>query len=824
MKKTFYYIFFLSVCFYLSSCTSKTVFSDPLLYSQNFKGNKVITTENLEGLLPQRPNKKILKTPITPGLYFYQLFSKKFPQQKLRWQEELTKLNQDFELQTRGLDNNSNEYIKLALKKEKKAQKISRAIQEGNWAMRTLGEAPSYFFKEDAEKNVEKIKTYYKNHGFFQYQVSYKADSLFIKKGSVAVTYTINEGVHYPIVQNDSLVIKDPRIELLLRKNQQKSLLKVGARLELENYNAEKDRIEQLLKNNGYYAFSKDYISIKINALDTAKTQSLKVVTFIPSPDRAPRNPNYATAYTISSVQFIADGSSPSIPKPKVDTVNSRFIQYLFVNKRFSPKLLDTKIDLRPNTLFNQEKVSQTQKKLYALEQFQFTRINLDTTKGLISASIYARPLDKYEFSVETGGSVFAGGSLANLVPGPFLTTSLKARNIKGSANSFETNFRFGFEAQAGFLRPDSVTRNLELGLNTSFILPKILLPESISQRFENFSPQTRISVGGEFIGRQEYNRFGFKIGSSFLWRPSPNQYWSVSLFDVNLINTSNQAPAFRNFLDSLLRLGNNLKRSFQQSFISSMSATYTYTDNPYGQLKQGKYLKIFIESGGTTLNLFKSKKIGFLTTLFEDSLQFYRFVKVSADYRKYIPIGTSGKTLFAYRINTGAAYSYGGDKELPYEKNFFIGGPNSLRAWRPRGLGPGSFTGSFDNPGSIILESSAELRFKIIRFYGDLNGALFADAGNVWRFPNQSTAGLAGSDFQFNRFYKEIAMDIGFGLRYDLSFFVIRFDWAVRMLDPAIKGGNTWVLFNNNLKDPLKSEESYKNPLTLNFGIGYPF
>ncbi len=185
--------------------------------------------------------------------------------------------------------------------------------------------------------------------------------------------------------------------------------------------------------------------------------------------------------------------------------------------------------------------------------------------------------------------------------------------------------------------------------------------------------------------------------------------------------------------------------------------------------------------------------------------------------------MGSKGKSLLAYRINTRFAYAYGDERELPYEKNFFIGGPNSLRAWRPRGLGPGSYSGSFDNPGSIILETSAEFRFKLIHFYGDLNAALFVDAGNVWRFAGQSTAGQTGSDFQVNRFYKEIAVGTGFGLRYDLSFFVIRFDWAIKVLDPAMKG-NTWVLFKNNLSDPTNPNNAYQNPLTLNFGIGYPF
>lgn len=808
---------------YLVGCTPEATLQYPLLYSQNIKGNKVVKKEQLDGLLPQRPNKRILRTPLTPGLYFYQLFSKKYPQQKVLWEQQVAKLNQDFEQQTSEMDNNSPEYLKLKQKKEKNIQKLEKYIKEGNWGMRTLGEAPVYFYTQDVVSNVEKLKTYYKNHGFFYYDVSYKVDSLFLNRRSVAVTYLIKEGTFYPIGRNDSLVVKDYALNILLKKHQHESLLKTGERLTLESYNAEKERLEKLLRNNGYYAFSKEFLSIKINALDTAQKQNLGVITFIPNPAKTQKNDVFKKRYVFGKIQFVSDGNSPSVPYPKVDTLKSPFIQYIFVNKHFSTKLLDTKIDLRTGADFSQEKIEQTQKKLYALEQFQFTRINLDTTQGRINATIHARPLDKYEFSVETGGSVFAGGSGSKLVPGPFLNTSLKARNIRSTANSLETNLRFGYEAQAGFLRPDSVTRNLELGLNTSFILPKILLPEPIAQQFENYSPQTRISIGGEFIGRQEYNRFGFKIGSSFAWKSAPNKYWQISLFDVNLVNTSNQTLAFRNFLDSLQKLGNNLKRSFQQSFISSVSATYTYTDNPYGQLKEGKYLKLFLESGGTTLNLFQRNKIGFLRTLFGDSLQFYRYIKASIDYRKYIPVRGSTKNLFAYRINTGVAYAYGSDKELPYEKNFFIGGPNSLRAWQPRRLGPGSFSGSFDNPGSIIVESSAEFRFKILRFYGDLNGALFADAGNIWRITNQNTAGLEGSDFQWNRFYKEIAMDIGFGLRYDLSFFVIRFDWAVRMLDPAFKGDN-WVLFRDNLKNPLYPEQAYQNPLTLNFGIGYPF
>jgi outer membrane protein assembly factor BamA len=820
LKKNIRYIILLTITLYFSACSPKSVLTEPLLTSQTFRGNKTLPKEKLEALLPQKPNKRLAILPITPGLYFYRLFAakifpftnKSYPEKKIEWQNELTKVNQDFERVTKGMDNTSESYLKLAKKKDKKVEKLTRKIEEGNWAMRTFGEPPSYFYEEDAKKNVEKVKTYLKNNGFFNYSVSYQKDSSSFRRG-VAVTYIVNEGTFYPFKQTDSLVVKNRTIREILRAHQNESLLKIGERLQLGNYNEEKNRIELLLKNSGYFNFTKDNISIQINDVDTSITKGIQAITYIPNPNRPPQNQNYNHAYPINSVTFVSDGYSTTINKQIVDTVIYKDIKYISVNKKFSPKLLDSKIDIRPNQLYSLKKRQQTEKNLYALEQFQFSKINFDTTRGLLDATIYTKPLDKYQFTAESGGSVF------NTVFGPFINTSLKIRNVRGSASSLETNLRLGFEAQAGFFDTQSVQRNLETGFNSSIIIPRILAPNIISQKFNAYTPQTRLGVGFDYTERQEYSRSNIRLNGSYLWRPSPNIFWQVSLVDLNLVNTTRQTQQFRKFLDSLQNEGNNLGRSFQQSFISSISASYTYTDNPYGQISKGKYLRIIAESGGTTLNLIPSGRIGFVASAINDSLQFFKFLRINADYRRYFTIGQKKKTVFAYKINTGLAYSYGSGRNLPYEKNFFVGGPNSLRAWRPRALGPGSVQfNNFDQPGSVLLETSAELRFKIIRLFGDynLNGALFLDAGNVWRMQGQNTEGVDGSDFQFDRFYKEIALGTGFGVRFDLSFFVIRLDGAIKVVDPSLKEGERFMLF--------KDSTIYPNPLVFNFGIGYPF
>lgn len=831
LKQVFLYLLLFATTFYILGCSPKSILTDPLLSSQTFKGNKILPKERLEALLPQKPNQK-LPLPfirLTPGLYFYRLFSAKiFPftnetytERKIEWQKDLTKLNDDFDQAVKGLDNNSAEYLKLLRKKDKTSQKFTKKINEGNWAMRTFGEQPSYFYEEDAIKNVEKVKTYLKNHGFFNYAVSYKKDSTFFNGKGVDITYIINEGLVFPFKQTDSVVVKDPTIREILRANQTDNFLKVGERLEVEKVNEEKNRIEQLLKNNGYYNFTKDNVAIRINDVDTALTKGIEAITYLPNPSRPPQNLNYSKAYFINKVTFISDGSSPNITNPKVDTVLNNGIQFIFVNKRFSTKLLDSKIAIRPNELYKLKNRLQTEKNLYALDQFQFTRINFDTTRGVLDATIYSRPLDKYQFTAETGGSIFQS------VFGPFFTTTLKIRNIGGSANSLETNVRFGFEAQTGFFNTGSVSRNLELGLNTSLIIPKILAPNFIAQKLNALTPQTRIGVGVQYTDRQEYSRLNFKINGSYLWRPNQKQFWQVSLVDLNLIFTSNQTELFKNYLESLRIKGNNLGQSFNKSFVSTINASYTYTDDPYGQITKGKYFRVLMESGGTSLNLLPKSRIGFISNIFGDSLQFFKFVRVNTDFRKYVAVGLRKNASFAYKINAGLAYSYGTERNLPYEKNFFVGGPSSIRAWRPRTLGPGSdsTSASLDKPGSILLEASAEYRFKILRFSGDynLNGAFFVDAGNVWRFQGQNTESITGSDFQFNRFYKEIAVGTGFGIRIDLSFFVIRFDGAVKVVDPSQVEGNRWVLFRNknNFKGDIKNNG---NPLIFNFGIGYPF
>lgn len=257
--------------------------------------------------------------------------------------------------------------------------------------------------------------------------------------------------------------------------------------------------------------------------------------------------------------------------------------------------------------------------------------------------------------------------------------------------------------------------------------------------------------------------------------------------------------------------------------------------------------MRATLESGGTIFN--------FITPNFilKEGLQTYKYLRAGFDIRRNTVLDKTA--ILAYRFNSGVAYSYGADHSLPYEKYFFAGGSNGVRAWRPRRLGVGSYPvklsdnpnkdGLFDyryeKPGEILLEASVEYRQKL---FGFVSGAVFVDAGNVWLFREQApqTSSEAAkypewtgnTKFKFDQFYKEIAVGTGFGLRFDFAFLVLRLDVGIKAYDPSRQAGDRFVLDKVSLWSPYggatpgsTADPNYsrvREPVIYNVGIGYPF
>jgi outer membrane protein assembly factor BamA len=803
----------------MTGCTKKIALEkgEFLLFGSTVRGSKQISADRLEALIPQKPNRRILRLPFTPYLYFYRIGERTYD--KKAKQDALDKLNTDFEQQVQALDGQLDVIEKLRKKRDRKAIKLNRAIQDGNFLMRVLGEPPSYFTERDAVKNTNNLLIFLKNNGLFDAEVSYKTDTLLINQ--IRVTYTVTENRPY-MVRDTSFLTTDSRIDSILQVNNSQSFVKKGVRYNGDALAAEAMRIETLLRNSGYFGFSRNYF--KAQALfDSTRYDSLSRLRVpvdlrmrLNNPPRRQSHPYYY----FDKVRMIVNGSFGD-PTARVDTFYRSGVEYLFIGQKYSTKVLGQKIAIKPNKLYSQAATLETQRMLYNLEHFKFANITHDTIGNRISTDIYAVPLEKYQFTSESGATVF------QQVPGPFTNVTLKVRNIFHGLESLETNVRAGFEGQTGFIilnQNQQVYRSTEIGINSSIIFPKIFFPGRFVEKLSRINPRTQAGVGFNYSSRPEYNRTNFKLAMNYSWQKSAKESFTVSLLDLNYVQTAFKSDTFRRYLEYLQNVqGNNLIVSFRPSFVSSISGVYTYNDNVLGANLKAKYFRLFLESGGTSLNFLSQGGFKFLDNIL-GNLTYFQFLKINTDFRYYLPIGRRRRSTLAMRLNTGVAWAYNKDSpQLPYEKYFFAGGSNSIRAWIPRRLGPGGVPAdrllpngqvdyTFERPGDVLLESSLELRFPLLKLGGSINGAFFVDAGNVWTLSTPDDR--PNTDFRFNRFYKEIAVGSGFGVRWDFNFFIIRADWGIKVIEPARPVGQRFVFM----------KEGINNPMVFNLGIGYPF
>lgn len=799
---TYTFLCFLSILF-LGACsvTDHLQEGEYLLYSQRIKGTEEVSREALAELYKQRPNRKILG--FMPYVHIYYLGKKFYDSTEVVQEIKETKVKYNQRIQAAE---NEKKKEKLQEKKENKLEKLDRKLREGNWLMRAPGEPPSLYDSSLTSVTEKQMTFYVRSKGFFRGEVKAKVDTT---EKFVRVTYAVREGKPY-IIENITYTsvpgknyIEDQSIDSLIKVNQDEALLQEGERYEEQNLTAERERLYQLLKNNGYYDFNRQYIFYNIDT--TKKSGKVFINLIISDPGRGLKHKKY----TISNVVFDTDISTIGAES---DTVSYNGVEYIFGDREYSTRILDNKIKLQPGKLYSQRDIQISQRQLASLDMYKFININFeknqnDTIENSLTAYIRTSPLKKYQITDEIGINVAQG-----FVPGPFLNLSFKDRNIFGGFEIFEINLKAAIEGYASFSDPDKVLQTQEFSSNFSLAFPELLFPVGkVRDLFRDDAPRTRLLTGATLIKRPEYDRLNLKTSINYSILRNLYSSYNISLIDINVINTIRTDTIFERYLDTLAKAGNNLRFSFNKAFVTSTNFSYTYNNNEFGQNKRSKYFKLFLESGGFWPSLL-SQNDSLL------NLQIFRFVKANADLRYYFPV--RAKSTFAMRFNFGIAYPYGEQNALPYEKYFFAGGSNSIRAWRPRRLGPGSYFdplrgNQIEQPGELLFETSYEYRFNIFSFF---DGAVFVDAGNIWSITED--ANRPGSSFQPNSFFKEIGVGTGFGLRLNFSFLILRFDVGIKAYDPAEAEGEKFVL-PRLLENPPFGRD---NQTIINIGIGYPF
>lgn len=840
----------ISICFItcFTSCdTTKRVAKDEYLLTKNtilVDGEKD-NSETLNNLLYQQPNIKIplLNTPLR--LHIYNTARPNI--------DSIIKNN----LNKRP--NKKENYERLLSKKQ--LNKYIQSRRDFNAWLKKTGEAPIIVDEEKTKRSVNRIQDYYINNGWFDVNTTH--DILKNDTKQSEVVYKIEKG---PAFYIDSINenIKSPIIDTLYKNIKKSTLVKPNEQYKTANFNQERDRISSELRNSGIYHFKPDYVTFEMDTIGTHK----KVNVDINIQNRAIRTTDSTTyqpfkIYSISDISLITDDAFENRGKPFQDSISYNGYKIYSYNKlRYRPKALTDAIFMNAGEIFRDIDRTRTYRHLNELRTFKYPNIeyveNLDNT---LSSTIRLTPLKKFSLGFSTDVSQ------SNIQTVGFsLNPSLLIRNIFRGAETFEISGIASIGASKdGKQAGDPFFDINEYGVDFKLTIPRLFSPfytEGIIPKY--MSPNTKINLSTTSQTNIGLDKRTFSSAFSYNWYPNSKVSNKLDIFNIqyvrnlnienyfriydNSYNTLNQVARNINYIsnDAFLNIPNannplnetdifinevltnntslnqtdeefktvsgideRKQRLTENNLILSSSLSFTndertnLIDNDFSIFKAKiEIAGNLLSSTATLIGLPKNNDNRY--ELF--NVAYSQFIKTELDYTKHWDLGS--KNVLAIRSFLGIAIPYGNSNNIPFAKSFFAGGPNDNRAWTAYSLGPGSFetTNEF-NEANLKITLSAEQRFNL---FGNLNGALFVDAGNIWNVLDN----VEDERATFNNFssLEDIAIGSGFGLRYDFSFFVFRFDIGFKTYDPSYQNENRWFNDYNFSK------------AVYNIGINYPF
>ncbi|WP_079511774.1 translocation and assembly module lipoprotein TamL [Maribacter arcticus] len=678
---------------------------------------------------------------------------------------------------------------------------------------KSFGEEPVYFSDVNTERVEELILNRLDNNGFF-YSRSDSETTIDGKFASVNYSASLPEAY---VLENYNLESDSLPIYKEIEKMLPETALVKGDRFDLDLLKAERVRLNNGLKQRGYYNSQEDLL---IFEADTNQYKNKKFDLFLRLKKDVPARASIP--YTIDSItvypNYSIEGDTLPLIKNNVTQVDS--IDFVQNELYFKPELLKSYLLFNEGDLYDASISKQTSNRLSALGSYKYVNIQyteLDTTatdgdSGSLAANIYLAPLTKRSIRAELQAITKSNGFTG---PGILLTHS--NRNVFNGGETFSVSANFSYESQLSSGNNSSLS-SIAGGISADLIIPRSI-PFSPS-RFKYAVPKTKISLGLDFLQRSQLFTLNSVNGSfGYTWKENQYVYHQLDPISINYSRLTNVTDEFQTILDD----NPFLSLSFEQQFIAGLLYNFTYDEVSNINKEYPVYFATNFDLAGNMLNLVS----GSSKTIFGS--EYAQYAKVDADFRFYMR-WQKERTLVS-RIYAGWGLPYGNSQTLPFVKQFYSGGPYSVRAFNIRSLGPGNFnaqtenatTDYFDQSGNLKLEANVEYRFPLFSY---LKGAFFIDAGNVWLTGNYSdieddqlTSSFSQNLFTDGKFekdwLKEVAAGVGFGLRLDIQNFVIRLDLASPLRVPYLPENNRWnVPFFGNID----------NNMTLNFAIGYPF
>lgn len=688
----------------------------------------------------------------------------------------------------------------------------------GNKFLRRIGDAPVIYSETEAQRSQDEITKAMRNMGYMAATVK---RSTKIKKKKIKLYYEVTAGDPY-IVNSLKYDIRDPKIADFLKQDSAKSLLKEGMIFDVNVLDAERQRITDKLLRNGYYKFNKDYVGY---TADTVRGTYQVDLTLHLHAYRAHVSDSVKAhqQYWINKINFITDydvlQSSALNSMDINDSLHFKGYPIYYKDKLYlRPKMLTDNLRFAPGNLYNEQDVQQTYSNFGRLSALKYTNIRFlenqvgDTAKLDCYVMLTKSKHKSVAFEVEGTNSAGDLGAAASV--------SFQNRNLFRGSETFMIKFRGAYEVISGLQAGYSNNNYTEYGVETSINFPNFLFPFLSSDYKRKIRATTEFGLQYNYQMRPEFLRTMASASWSYKWTQRQKIQHRIDLINIGFLYLPRISEKFKN---DFINKGQShiLQYNYQDRLIINMGYSYHY--NSIGgaiinnTIASNSYsIRFNFESAGNIMYaLSKATNIrknsdGEYAIL---GIPYAQYVKGEFDFSKNIRIDR--RNSFAFHIGMGIAVPYGNAKTIPFEKQYFSGGANSVRGWTVRDLGPGSFVGNkntnlLDQSGDIKLDASIEYRSKL---FWKFQGAIFVDAGNIWTIRDYDNQ--PGGVFKFDKFYKQIAVAYGLGLRLDLDFFILRFDGGMKALNPVYeKGKDRYPIIH----------PKFSRDFAFHFAVGYPF
>ncbi|MQP24581.1 BamA/TamA family outer membrane protein [Flavobacterium sp. LMO8] len=839
-------LFVIGTIIYSCSIVKRVPANEKLLIKNEiYLNDKINKEDRVNNLVIQQPNTKFLNYPF--GLLIFNL-AKKNPDSS--YQAWLNKKPNRIK--------NLNRFLS-----PKQVKRLGESFFVSGLPkfMKKNGEIPVLIDKKRTQKSTERLSGYYYNNGFIRNKVTSTIDSVGDKKGKVI--YKIETGKPY-FLDTISKFIETPVVDSLYTLEEKNSFIKKGDQYNFINFDNERKRITQHLRNNGVYHFQES--NIKYDAIIDDSIQKMKINLkiedrFVKNGDSLVKKP--FSVYKISQVNIFTNNTSKKAQNQFNDSATYKnFNIYSHGKLKYKPKAITNAIFIEKGKLFNDTDRALTSKSLSNLKVFNYPNIEYiedpsDSTNSSLIANIYLISKEKYVWqpSVDLTTSDIQEFGISGRM-------SFIWRNLFKRAEIFELSTKGNIGSSKDLANPNDVFFNiLEYGVEGKLSFPRIIFPLNTHKIIKKeMLPTTTASIGftsQKNIGLDKENLTGVfnynwipKTGNTirfdliniqFIKNLNPENYFNVYSSSYNTLNdlaqTYNVDP--NNLLDGNLTnqgavnfiedvqnnatsltsndeeykiirsIGERRLRLIENNLI--VSSSLTFSRNTKASLLDNNFysIKSKIETAGNLLSLLAGTKNEDLNTNGNKTMfgiEYSQYIKGEIDFIKHWDFGK--KNTLAMRAFAGLAIPYGNAQTIPFLRSYFSGGSNDNRGWQAYSLGPGKSGGINDfNEANFKLSYSLEYRFRV---GGNFHSAFFADIGNIWNlFDN-----ITDKDYTFNGFssFEDLAVGSGLGLRYDFNFFVFRFDLGYKAYDPGREVGDRWMKGVNFSKT------------VLNFGINYPF